>query len=75
MLEELEQRLELKLREFEKDHGKVSELKLLWDLCGHADYAVAYEASQCTVNLTLKGLLGLNESITALISNVSTARY
>jgi len=74
VFEELEQQLELKLVEQEKFHAKIPELKYLWDQCGHSDYSVAFEACQCVVNLTLKGQLGINESITALISNVSTAK-
>ena len=71
---ELEQQLEIKLREFEKDHSKIPELKYLWDSCGHRNYEVVLEACQSVVNLTLNGQLGVSESITALISNVSTAQ-
>lgn len=71
---ELEQQLEIKLGEFEKDHGKIVELKLLWDSCGHKNYDVVLEACQSVVNLTLRGRLGVSQSITALISNVSTAQ-
>ena len=71
---DLEQQLEIKLGEFEKDHGKLTELKVLWDCCGHKSYEVVLEACQSVVNLTLKGRLGVSQSITALISNVSTAQ-
>ena len=74
VFQELEQQLENKLREHEKEHGKLAELKLLWDSCGHKSYEVVLEACQSVVNLTLKGRLGVSQSITALISNVSTAQ-
>lgn len=54
--------------------GKALELRFLWDHCGHPEYAIALEACQSVTNLTLNGHLGIDESITALISNVSTAR-
>lgn len=66
--------MENKLGEPGKDVNKMVELKFLWDQCGHTTYAVAVEACQTVVNLTLKGQLGIDESITALISNISTAR-
>lgn len=63
-----------KLIEANKDVGKLVELRFLWDQCGHSNFAVAYEACQSVTALSLKGHLGIDESITALLTNISTAR-
>lgn len=76
MFSDLEQQLTNKLIEVDgKDGGKITELTFLWNHCGDPDYAVAFEANQAVLNLTLNGHLGIDESITAILSNVATARY
>uniref|UniRef100_A0A0P5JGL1 RE24967p n=1 Tax=Daphnia magna TaxID=35525 RepID=A0A0P5JGL1_9CRUS len=73
---DVEHQLTNKLIELDhKDGEKIIELTFLWNHCGDPDYAVAFEASHAVLNLTFNGHLGINESITALLSSAATARH
>lgn len=75
MFSDVEHQLTNKLIELDhKDGEKIIELTFLWNHCGDPDYAVAFEASHAVLNLTFNGHLGINESITALLSSAATAR-
>jgi hypothetical protein len=70
----LEDIIQVKLEEPSTSDRKLAELKLILDLCGHLDYAVAVHACSTVVSLTVKGLLSVEESLIALTATTSTAK-
>lgn len=69
----MEEFLATKLIENIKDSTK-TELSWLFDQCGHYEILLANEACQTVVRLTLRGIISVNDSITALITSATTAK-
>lgn len=70
----MEEILATHLIENTKDTSK-SELSWLFNQSGSSEPILVNEACQTILKLTLKGILSVNESINALTTSATTAKY